>query len=201
MFYTPVYVYSSVVNTGLFIGVFSHPAGVRLGSGKSVFCLKRLLKVYGSWSEARKYVVFTAEELLQLARGGGVRAVLWDDVGVWSHHCPKGFRGYLPEVRERVGRLYLTASGPSALPSWLRRELDYYVYIYRPHPFLGPTLPPGTARAYVLRGELRKYAEPEAVITFRLHFPFYREYGQMREEYVSRALKLLARSLGSCGGR
>jgi len=180
---------------GIFIGVFSHPAGVRLGSGKSVFCLKQLLAAYRSWSEARKYIVFTAEELLQLVEGGGARAVLWEDAGLWSHHCPRGFTKHLPEVRRRVGKLLLTASSPSALPRWLREELEYYVYVYRPLPLPGlpQPLPPGVARAYVYRGELRRYGEPVATITFRLHFPFYREYEELRREYVRRAFEALAR--------
>ena len=193
----------------VFIGVFSHPLGVKFGSGKSVFCIKQLIKIYGSWDIAKQYIVYSPNELLALINKH-VKATLWDDAGVWAHR--RGSRKIIDsifEIKEKISRLYITASRPSILPRKLLNALDYFIYIYRPLPltwgFELKDKDPWRARAILFKGEdgLRAYralssgreAASIASIEFDLYFEHYKEYEEHRGKYVRLAFEEVGKEI------
>jgi len=178
---------------GMFVGVFSHPRGIKHGCGKSVFCLKKLVRLYGGWEKAREFIVFTVDEFKQLlAKYESIKAVLWDDAGVWLGSSRKEVREFIamiPDVKKRVEKLYFTAIAPSDLARGVRDALDYYVFIYRPL-LLGGFDDIWKATAYIYDSEggesmaRGRYVDSLYIIPLDLFFDHYSEYEEMREKHV-----------------
>jgi len=199
----------------MFVGIFSHPGGVRHGCGKSVFGLRYLVKVYGSWEEAREFIVFTVDEFKQLlAKHDSVKAVLWDDAGVWlgatraSRKEVREFIAMVPEVKKRVEKLMFTAENPRDIARGVRDALDFYIYIYRPYKgFVDGVLYSmksfWMAKAYVYDREngiafsKGRAADSLYVIPFGVWFDYYHEYEAMRKRHID----MLFQEYKSVGGK
>jgi hypothetical protein len=189
----------------MFVGIFSHPRGVKKGCGKSVFGLRYLVKVYGGWEEAREFIVFTVDEFKQLlARYGSIKAVLWDDAGVWlgatraRRKEVREFIAMVPEVKKRVEMLMFTAGSPRDIARGVRDALDLYIYIYRELPLelgLKQLKNLWTAVAYVYDKEngiafsRGLAADAMYTIKFDIWFDYYEEYEEMRERHVKMLLR------------
>lgn len=187
-------------------GVFASPWSFEtMGIGKSVYALKTLVKVYGSWEEARKWIVFMPQDFLRVfdvakRLGSPAKMILWDDAGMWigrmrwQDRYVKAVREFLNVIRTHCYNLVFTAPSINELVSGVRSQINIFAFIssYSENP-------PRSRAAIVLKPWVEQYlsrkSSARVAEVFDRYFEFYDEYYRVRKMFVDIGARRLEASL------
>jgi len=202
--YTPsfyLFILADKLNVSILDGVFANSKAIyHLGVGKSVYCLKTLLRIYGKWDVAKRYVVFMPQEFLSVFEDAidnkyRIPALLWDDAGFWigkqswQTKFTKAVREFMNVIRTHLTYLMITAPRFGELARGIREQLDYASFV-QPYNYEQDIMKRkslirlyhGADADYIYS---RKYKpEPLAEYVFKTYFEYYNEYKEIRDKYV-----------------
>jgi len=190
------------LDTSVLEGVFARPYSIfTLGIGKSVYCLKTLLQVYdNNWNTARQYIVFLPQDFLArfedaIDKRYRIPMMIWDDAGFWlgrqrwQSKFVRAVREFLNVIRTHLVHLMINAPRFTEVARGIREQLNYaslvspFEYnfdikkrISRLEMFIAIDAEKLTSR--------REKPTPLVEYYFKVYFPYYEDYRQMREKYV-----------------
>lgn len=106
------------------------------GIGKSVYALKVLQELYGSWSTMKRYIVFSLEDLINIFETKGRHlCVVWDDAGIHGHKylvyyskkLGQLIQGYIDVVRTKLASMIVTVPSHTELMKPIRDSPGFRV--------------------------------------------------------------------------
>ena len=170
--------------------------------GKSVFALKTLYQLYGNWDDVLAHTVFRLEDMVGLieqamGKDQKVKAVLWDDAGVYGGRMRyfenRTLIQYLENLLDTIGlslhALLMTSPSVLSLLKCLRTYEFYRIKIYRDTgqrryaiAYMSTLLPSGTRLIH------RKWRDN---YTCRLPDDVWKEYLVRRQGYLREAISQL----------
>jgi len=188
-------------DTSVLEGVFANPnAFFTLGIGKTVYCLKTLLAVYGKWDVAKQYIVFMPQDFLKrfedaIDKKYRIPLIIWDDAGFWigrqrwQNKFVRAIREFLNVIRTHLVHLMVNAPRYTELARGIREQLNYASFVSLRDYYEDVRLRRSLLQMFKAIDADRITAKrdrpsPLVEYIFRVYFPYYEDYRQMREKYV-----------------
>jgi len=203
--YTPsfhLYYIARQLGTSALEGVFAAPTSLyHLGVGKTVYCLKTALYVYDKkWDIAKKYIVFMPQDFLTRFEDAidnryRIPLLIWDDAGFWigrqrwQTKFVKAVREFMNVIRTHLVYLMINAPRYTEVARGIREQLTFVSFISFQRYF--SDLEKRTSKAVMYHASdvervygRKKGGMPISEYIFRVYFPYYSDYEEMRGKYV-----------------